>query len=93
MDNATMREENVTIPNRLGLHARAAALFSKQANLFSSRIEVIKDHMQVNGKSIMELLTIAGVKGSQIIIRAQGSDEDLAVEELATLVRNGFGEE
>ena len=88
-----MKEENVTIPNRLGLHARAAALFTKQASEFSSRIEVIKDHMSVNGKSIMELLTIAGVKGSQILIRVVGSDEDQAIDTLASLVRNGFGEQ
>lgn len=92
MDYATMKEENVIIPNKLGLHARAAALFTKQAAAFSSRIEVIKDHMKVNGKSIMELLTIAGVKGSRIVIRVEGSDEDQAIESLVSLVKSGFGE-
>lgn len=88
-----MKEESVIIPNKLGLHARAAAQFSKQASLYASKVEVMKDHMRVNGKSIMELLTIAGVKGSMVLIRAEGSDEDTAVSELIALVRNGFGEE
>lgn len=87
-----MKEENVTIPNKLGLHARAAALFTKQASAFSSKIEVIKNHMKVNGKSIMELLTIAGVQGSQIVIRVEGDDEDQAIEALVSLVKSGFGE-
>jgi len=87
-----MRQERVTISNRLGLHARAAALFTKQASAFSSKIEVIKDHLRVNGKSIMELLTIAGIQGTQITIRAEGADEEQAVEALVKLVKNGFGE-
>jgi phosphocarrier protein len=92
MDYAAMKEENVTIPNKLGLHARAAALFTKEASAFSSRIEVIKNNMKANGKSIMELLTIAGVQGSQIVIRVDGDDEDQAIAALVTLVKNGFGE-
>lgn len=87
-----MREEIVIIPNKLGLHARAAAIFSKQASEFSSRIEVINNRMRVNGKSIMELLTIAAVKGCNIVIRADGDDEEKAVEALVSLVNDGFGE-
>lgn len=87
-----MKEEQVTIVNKLGMHARSAALFSKQASTFSSRVEVIKDHMKVNGKSIMELLTIAAVKGSRIIIRADGTDEVDALSSLSSLVKDGFGE-
>ena len=89
----TMREKKVTIPNNLGLHARAAATFSKQASEFSSNIIVVKEHMNVNGKSIMELLTLAAAKGSGIIIRADGDDEALAIKALVTLVKNGFGEQ
>lgn len=88
-----MKEESVTIRNKLGLHARAAALFTKQASTFSSRIEVVKNHMRVNGKSIMELLTIAGIQGSEITIRVDGTDEDQAIETLVDLVKNGFGEQ
>jgi len=87
-----MKEGYVTIVNKLGMHARSAALFSKQASEFSSRVEVIKDHMKVNGKSIMELLTIAAVKGSRIVIRTDGNDEEAAINSLVTLVENGFGE-
>jgi len=92
MDYYTMKEKKVTIPNKLGLHARAAATFSKQASEFSSNIEVIKDHMHVNGKSIMELLTLAAAKGCRIIIRADGDDETTAIDTLTVLVKGGFGE-
>jgi phosphotransferase system HPr (HPr) family protein len=74
------------------MHARSAALFSKQASQFTSKIEVIKDQMKVNGKSIMELLTIAAVKGAKIIIRTDGTDEEAAVNSLVSLVKDGFGE-
>lgn len=87
-----MKEQRVTIQNKLGLHARAAAAFSRQASEFVSRIIVIKDHMEVNGKSIMELLTLAATKGSHIVIKAAGDDESQAVEALARLVEQGFGE-
>jgi phosphocarrier protein HPr len=93
MDNGEMKEEKVVIPNKLGIHARAAAIFSKQASEFTSTIEVVKDHMKVNGKSIMELLTIAGVKGCKIVIRANGDDEELALKNLVSLVKDGFGEQ
>jgi phosphocarrier protein len=87
-----MREEHVIIVNKLGMHARSAALFSKQASQFTSKIEVVKDHMKVNGKSIMELLTIAAVKGAKIIIRSDGNDEEDAINSLVSLVKDGFGE-
>ena len=88
-----MKEEKVIIQNKLGLHARAAAIFSKQASEFTSTIEVIKDHQKVNGKSIMELLTVSAVKGCKIIIRAEGGDEEHAVKTLVSLVKDGFGEQ
>ncbi|MRR13866.1 HPr family phosphocarrier protein [archaeon] len=87
-----MKEQKVIIPNKLGMHARAAAVFSKQASEFSSNVMVIKDSMEVNGKSIMELLTIAATKGSSIIIKALGEDENRAIEVLTELVEQGFGE-
>jgi phosphocarrier protein HPr len=92
MGYATMKEKHVIIVNKLGMHARSAALFSKQASQFTSKIEVIKDQMKVNGKSIMELLTIAAVKGAKIIIRTDGNDEEAAVNSLVSLVKDGFGE-
>ncbi|VFU16983.1 Phosphocarrier protein HPr [anaerobic digester metagenome] len=92
MDYYEMKEKRVTIKNKLGLHARAAAAFSRRASEFASHIVVIKDHMEVNGKSIMELLTLAATKGSHIVIKAAGDDECQAVEALARLVEQGFGE-
>ena len=92
MDYYKMKRRRVTIQNTLGLHARAAAAFSRKASEFKSHIVVIKDHMEVNGKSIMELLTLAATKGSDIIIKAIGDDEIQAVETLARLVKQGFGE-
>jgi phosphocarrier protein HPr len=93
MDYGAMKEEKVIIRNKLGLHARAAAIFSKQASEFTSTIEVIKNHQKVNGKSIMELLTVSAVKGCKIIIRAEGRDEEHAVKTLVSLVKDGFGEQ
>lgn len=87
-----MKEETIIIPNRLGMHARSAAAFVKLATGFSSAIEVEKDGMRVNGKSIMDLLTIAAAMGTAITVRAHGSDEDPALMALADLVRDGFGE-
>jgi len=88
-----MKEKKVAIQNKLGLHARAAAVFSKLASEYTSKIEVTKDHMQVNGKSIMELLTLAAAKGCRINIRAEGDDEAGALKALVSLVKDGFGEE
>jgi len=88
-----MKEKNIIIQNELGLHARAAATFSKEASKFSSTVEVLKDHMQINGKSILELLTLAATKGSTITIRAEGNDESNAIEALTSLVQEGFGEQ
>ncbi len=87
-----MMEQKITIPNKLGLHARAAALFCQLAAEFESDIVVIKDKATVNGKSIMELLTLAAAMNTQITIKATGSDEDSALEKLVALVDDKFGE-
>ena len=93
MDNVNMIEQTVTIKNKLGLHARAAAVFSKEAANFSSEIEVCMSQVSVNGKSILELLTLAAAKGSDITIRVSGQDETQALQALAGLVAEGFGEQ
>ena len=87
-----MKEGVLTIRNRLGLHARAAALFVKKANEFSSEVWVEKDGTRVNGKSIMGLLMLACPLGSSIIVKTEGGDEAQAFEELKDLVEDGFGE-
>lgn len=82
----------VTIQNKLGLHARAAANFVKIAFRFQSEIELIKGEQRANGKSIMGLLTLAASRGTPVTIAAQGSDAEEAVDALAELVDNKFGE-
>ena len=86
-------EKICSITNERGLHARAAAKFVKCASKFSADIFVKKGGRQVNGKSIMGILTLAAARGSQIQVQADGIDAEEAVEELSTLVQSGFYEE
>ena len=83
-----MVERKLTIKNKLGLHARPAALFVQAANKFDSRIIVEKDNEKVNGKSIMGILMLGAERGSSIIIEAEGSDAQTAILELERLVSN-----
>ena len=87
-----MKEGILTIRNRLGLHARAAALFVKKASEYNSDVWVEKDGTRVNGKSIMGLLMLACPLGSGIMVKVEGDDEAQAFEELKNLVEDGFGE-
>jgi len=84
---------DVVIVNELGLHARAAALFVKEANKFDSEIIVIKDGIKAEGKSIMSLMMLAAPKGSTLEIIARGDDSAEATKVLKLLVENKFGEE
>jgi len=88
-----MNELEVTIVNRLGLHARAAAKFVHLASTFSSRVTVSRDGTRVDGKSILGLLTLAAAKGTKLHLTIQGDDETEAAANLAELVRSRFGEE
>ena len=88
-----MREKKVVIPNKLGIHARPATLFAETASRFQSEVTVEKDGMEVNGKSILGLMMLVAPKGTEIIIRTEGPDEDEAIEALTKLVEEGFGEE
>ena len=85
-------ERSFVIVNTLGLHARAAAQLVQAANRFRSEIHVEKDGMEVNGKSIMGVLTLAAAKGSQIQVACEGDDADAAMTALAAIIENGFGE-
>ena len=78
--------KKVIIKNKLGLHARPAALFVQTANKFDAIITVIKDKEEVNGKSIMGILMLGAEKDSVVLIKAEGQDAELAVEELEKLV-------
>ncbi len=88
-----MVESAAKIQNRLGLHARAAALFVRTANLFNSEVTLEKDGIEVNGKSIMGIMMLAAAKGSDVLIRAQGPDEGQAVEAIKNLIDAKFHEE
>ena len=82
----------VQIVNKYGLHARPAAELVKLANRFASDVWIRKDEVEVSGKSIMGVMMLAAECGSQVVVRANGSDEDAAIAALEELIRNGFGE-
>ncbi|HVZ77086.1 MAG TPA: HPr family phosphocarrier protein [Gemmatimonadaceae bacterium] len=87
-----MAERTVTIVNKVGLHARPAAQIVKLASKFRSDIAIIRDDLEVNGKSIMGVMMLAAECGAQLWLRADGPDADEALEALAQLVADGFGE-
>jgi phosphocarrier protein len=86
-------ERQATIVNQEGLHARPAARIVRMASAFAAEITLSKDGMDVNGKSIMGVMMLAAECGSEITIRATGPDAEQAVQALAELVANGFGED
>ncbi len=88
-----MIEKELIIKNKLGLHARPAALFVQMANNFKCEIIVIKDAQEVDGKSIMGILMLAAGQGSRIQIRAEGLDAKEALEELQQLLMSDLPEE
>ena len=88
-----MTRLDVTIRNRLGLHARAAARFVHVASRFRSRITVTRDGRSMDGKSILGILLLAASQGVSLELTADGEDEALALEALVALVNQGFGEE
>jgi phosphocarrier protein len=87
-----MAERTVTILNENGVHARPAAEIVKTAGKFASNITIVRDDLEVNGKSIMGVMMLAAECGSNITLRATGADADDAVEALAQLVAARFGE-
>ena len=82
----------VTIPNRRGLHARAAAKFVKVCEGFQAEVTVSRDGQSVGGRSIMGLMMLAAGQDSQIEIAAEGADADAALDALQALVEAGFHE-
>ena len=83
----------VTVVNRLGIHARAAAKFVTLASRFDAEIQVRNSRRTVNGKSIMGVMMLAAGKGTRIDLLAQGLEAEAAVEELVRLVSDRFGED
>ena len=87
-----MIETQVTIVNKLGLHARAAAKFVGCTSAFSSTIQAGTDGNMVDAKSIMSVMMLAAGKGTVLDVRIEGSDEEAALEALKTLIENRFDE-
>lgn len=88
-----MPEATVRIINEKGMHARAAALFSREASMHKAAVFVARDGLEVNGKSIMGVLMLAAYCGSEVLIRTEGDDADVALEALIRLINDKFGEE
>ena len=88
-----MPQETVPIINEKGMHARAAALFAREASLHRAAIYVSREELEVNGKSIMGVLMLAAYCGSEITIRTEGDGAEAALKALVDLVAGRFGEE
>ncbi|MCJ7682527.1 MAG: HPr family phosphocarrier protein [Candidatus Aminicenantes bacterium] len=88
-----MIEYKILIQNRLGLHARAAVKFVNTANRFQSSVRIRKNSDETDGKSILGILTLAAVQGTEILLIISGCDEKAALNELKTLIDDKFGEE
>ncbi|MBN2205789.1 MAG: HPr family phosphocarrier protein [Candidatus Aminicenantes bacterium] len=87
-----MIERKVTIKNKLGLHARAAVKFVNLANRFSASVRILKDGSEIDGKSILGILTLAATQGSMIGLKLSGKDEAAAIKALESLINDRFGE-
>lgn len=88
-----MIEREVTIVNRLGLHARPAAQLVQRASKFDAEIKLKRFNLEVNAKSIMGVMMLAAEMGSKIIIIAEGPDEREAIEAIIEVINSKFGEE
>jgi len=86
-------EKEITIVNRLGLHARPAAMFVRIASRYRSEVWVAKEGEQINGKSIMGLMMLAAGQGSKLTIKCEGPDADKVMEELEELIQQKFNED
>lgn len=87
-----MPERNVTVSNKLGLHARPAAEIVKVAGKFKSQITIVRDDMEVNGKSIMGVMMLSAEQGATLVLRAEGDDAQQALDAIEKLVEGKFGE-
>lgn len=87
-----MLDKTVAIRNRLGLHARAAVKFVNLANRFVASVKIVKDGDEIDGKSILGILTLAATQGTSIRLVIAGKDEEAAMAALAELIANRFDE-
>jgi len=88
-----MLQNDFLIVNKLGLHARASALFVKTSSRFNSDVRLAREGVEVNGKSIMGIMMLAASKGSTVSLTVSGADEAEAFQAIGDLIANGFGEE
>jgi phosphocarrier protein len=86
------RQETLVIVNERGLHARAASAFANVASKFQCKVEVEKDGRRVDGKSILGIVSLLGIRGSSISVTTQGEDAEEALDDLRQLVAMGFDE-
>ena len=87
-----MLQQDIEIVNKLGLHARASAKLTQMAGQFKSEIWIARNERRVNAKSIMGVMMLAANKGSTIRLEIDGADEDAAMQALAALIVDRFGE-
>ncbi len=87
-----MMKKELLIENKLGLHARAAAQIVKSASAFTSKITLMKDGLEVDGKSIMGIMMLAAAKGSSVLLEVRGEDEGQALAGMEQLFKDKFGE-
>ncbi|MDP3482101.1 MAG: HPr family phosphocarrier protein [Sulfuricella sp.] len=87
-----MLQQDIEIVNKLGLHARASAKLTQMAGQFKSEIWIARNERRVNAKSIMGVMMLAANKGSTIHLEIDGADEDEAMQALAALIADRFGE-
>jgi phosphocarrier protein HPr len=87
-----MLEQRITIRNKLGLHARAAVKFVNLSNRFVASVKIVKDGSEIDGKSILGILTLAATQGSEITLLVSGKDEEAALKAISDLINNRFDE-
>lgn len=87
-----MLEHRITIRNKLGLHARAAVKFVNLSNRFVASVKIVKDGNEIDGKSILGILTLAATQGSEITLLVAGKDEEAAFKAISDLINNRFDE-
>jgi phosphocarrier protein HPr len=92
-DKGLLVTKDLLITNKLGIHARPAAMFVKTANRFACEVLVEKDGETINGKSIMGLMMLAAGPGSKLTVHAEGQDASQAVAEIEALIKRKFDEE
>lgn len=88
-----MRSQKIILKNKIGLHARPAAIFVKKARNYDSEIIIKKGFQEANGKSIISIMALGAMKGDELVMLTKGSDEDKAIQELSALLESMEEEE